>query len=72
MIPKNLNENLIIGITQACKLLGWSSGKFGGYFYKKNVPDYQIVGNKPCWDKKILLEWNPEKKPKGRKKKSFK
>ena len=64
---KKLPENLVIGISSACRLLDWTPGKFGGYYYKNLTPPHQIIDNRPVWDKQALLNWKPEKQKKGRK-----
>lgn len=53
----NSKEKQLIGISKAAEFLGWSAGKFGGYYYSNRTPPHKIKDNKPAWIPAELLEW---------------
>lgn len=54
---ENIEQKQLIGISSAARFLGWTAGKFGGYYYSKRTPEPQIIDNRPVWCAESLAEW---------------
>ena len=52
-------DNIVVGLTNAAKVKGWSAGKFGGYFYTGRAPKHIIIDKRPAWKREDLLAWEP-------------
>lgn len=54
----SMSKKFVSSISEAAEYLGWSPGKFGGYFYSGRTPPHSFTESmKPMWDKDVLKKW---------------